>query len=432
MSVYSGFATRQQESVYTRLIEKVLSLTIKKCLSLMFNEQINDEQWIQDLKKCYKHIKFLDGYKYLLPRFSQVIAPFVFFSCQKQGVLPSSTSSHISGMTAFKKQKAIIEHNENLTSSYNNFPTELSFNFDKTMSIHGFLNNQNHSQQQSLNQMSPRTQQLIEDGMNKQAKLKSESKQPSKKGLLTTNKIDVSPQNTSLQNTEVKLQEIQQKKHHKTRSQTDMSNGAQDVVRRIPFQNFQQNFQPADFKGSRVEDVRQSKSYLKPSVTPVRLQNNLRQNEETLSHRTDNFISPDATYMEQTFQHRYMPPRQPLNLSQLAIDQYGRIISVPMQARKTKKKKKKISKNYITPSQQFMMSQYPQLSQPARLNGHFTPLNLSGQISSRQKNLFNMDSARSNSSQNKSNNVNKKYVKNFYKLTNEKFINLKKLPLYQL
>ena len=72
---------------------------------MIISEPINDDLWIKEMRKMYKHLKFLDGYKYLLPRFSSVIAPFVYFSCQKYVSapnIPSSTSSHISGMTAFK------------------------------------------------------------------------------------------------------------------------------------------------------------------------------------------------------------------------------------------------------------------------------------------------------------------------------------------
>ena len=41
MSVYSGFATRQQENVYNKLLEKSLNLVIKRCLSFMFSRKFN-------------------------------------------------------------------------------------------------------------------------------------------------------------------------------------------------------------------------------------------------------------------------------------------------------------------------------------------------------------------------------------------------------
>lgn len=110
----------------------------------------------------YKHLKFLDGYKYLLPRFSTVVAPFVYFSCQKYvnaPNIPSSTSSHISGMTAFKQLKKKLEYSDNgenksqFNQSLNNLNTEMSFNLDNSMSVHGYLNQPGNNQlSNSLNQ----------------------------------------------------------------------------------------------------------------------------------------------------------------------------------------------------------------------------------------------------------------------------------------
>jgi hypothetical protein len=37
MSVYSGFGTRQQESLYYKLLDKGIALLAKWCLSLMFH-----------------------------------------------------------------------------------------------------------------------------------------------------------------------------------------------------------------------------------------------------------------------------------------------------------------------------------------------------------------------------------------------------------
>eukprot|EP00347_Sterkiella_histriomuscorum_P015690 403356065 len=117
-------------------------------------------------------MKFLDGYKYLLPRYSQTIAPFVFFACQKYVNIPSSTSSHISGMTAFKKHRQTNDHSELtdnksfLNQSIQNLQTELSFNFDNTMSVHGYLNQPNNNNltlnQYSINNASPRALQQID------------------------------------------------------------------------------------------------------------------------------------------------------------------------------------------------------------------------------------------------------------------------------
>lgn len=41
MSVYSGFATRQQETNYFKIVERMLKLLAKKCLASIFDRKLS-------------------------------------------------------------------------------------------------------------------------------------------------------------------------------------------------------------------------------------------------------------------------------------------------------------------------------------------------------------------------------------------------------
>ncbi len=46
-------------------------------------DPINDEHWAWDLKKTYKYLKIIDEHKYIYPRFSEILQPFVYFVSQR-------------------------------------------------------------------------------------------------------------------------------------------------------------------------------------------------------------------------------------------------------------------------------------------------------------------------------------------------------------
>ena len=44
---------------------------------------MNDEAWAKELKKTFKWIKIVDEHKYIYPRFSDILQPFVYFVSQR-------------------------------------------------------------------------------------------------------------------------------------------------------------------------------------------------------------------------------------------------------------------------------------------------------------------------------------------------------------
>ena len=75
MSVYSGFATRQQETFYNKLIEKTLMLLCSKTLATFKGDGYNDWHFVKHMQKMFKYMVTLDKNKYLSPKFSDTLQP---------------------------------------------------------------------------------------------------------------------------------------------------------------------------------------------------------------------------------------------------------------------------------------------------------------------------------------------------------------------
>ena len=65
MSIYSGFATRQQEEAYDESIATLLYLMQKRLFKFYKNEPANDLKFIDLLMKIYNNIKNMEDSKYL-------------------------------------------------------------------------------------------------------------------------------------------------------------------------------------------------------------------------------------------------------------------------------------------------------------------------------------------------------------------------------
>lgn len=70
MSVYSGFATRQQELKYNGLLENLV-IALKKRLIKFYNQEPCDESKFKLLiKKLYKKMFLLEKGKFMTPKYS--------------------------------------------------------------------------------------------------------------------------------------------------------------------------------------------------------------------------------------------------------------------------------------------------------------------------------------------------------------------------
>lgn len=68
MSVYSGFATRLQETNYDQLTSSLISLLIARVMALYRNEHIDEIAWISDFGKVYRRLVRLEEHKYQPPK----------------------------------------------------------------------------------------------------------------------------------------------------------------------------------------------------------------------------------------------------------------------------------------------------------------------------------------------------------------------------
>lgn len=60
MSIYSGFATRQQEEQYDQIISNILYILQKRICKFYLNEPANDIKFIDLLTKLYSNSKNME------------------------------------------------------------------------------------------------------------------------------------------------------------------------------------------------------------------------------------------------------------------------------------------------------------------------------------------------------------------------------------
>ncbi len=73
MSIYSGFATRQQEEAYNEAVSSVIYILQKRLVKFFRGEAANDVKFFQVLMRIVGSIRNMEEYKYLQPKFSQSI-----------------------------------------------------------------------------------------------------------------------------------------------------------------------------------------------------------------------------------------------------------------------------------------------------------------------------------------------------------------------
>ena len=73
MSIYSGFATRQQEETYDHCINSLLYILQKRILKFYTNEKTDEYKFSSLVQKIYLQIKQMEKAKYLDPKCSYAI-----------------------------------------------------------------------------------------------------------------------------------------------------------------------------------------------------------------------------------------------------------------------------------------------------------------------------------------------------------------------
>ena len=88
MSIYSGFGTRQEESVYNALVESTIKLMQGKVLSSLKGEALTDPLFKIQLLKNYELMIKLEKHKYLEPKFSEAFRDTVVRIVKDQVAIP--------------------------------------------------------------------------------------------------------------------------------------------------------------------------------------------------------------------------------------------------------------------------------------------------------------------------------------------------------
>ena len=65
MSIYSGFATRQQEQTYDSCVESIIFILQKRLLKFYRNEKADENKFLSALCKIHAQMKSMENHKYL-------------------------------------------------------------------------------------------------------------------------------------------------------------------------------------------------------------------------------------------------------------------------------------------------------------------------------------------------------------------------------
>ena len=77
MSVYSGFATRQQEHKYNSLVETLVIALKKRVMKFYAGEAADEDKFKLLIKKVYKKMLILEKGKYMAPKYSSCFSDLI-------------------------------------------------------------------------------------------------------------------------------------------------------------------------------------------------------------------------------------------------------------------------------------------------------------------------------------------------------------------
>jgi hypothetical protein len=92
MSIYSGFATRQQESFYNKIALRAMEMLSDRLIAFIRSDPFDEEAWYYHLRKIYKYMEILEAKKYLPPKFSSGVSKLIKHY-KKYMNLPDSNST---------------------------------------------------------------------------------------------------------------------------------------------------------------------------------------------------------------------------------------------------------------------------------------------------------------------------------------------------
>ena len=77
MSVYSGFATRQQETKYNNLIENLVIALKKRIIKFYTQDPCDEDKFKLLIKKIYKKMYVLEKGKFMAPKYSSCFTDLI-------------------------------------------------------------------------------------------------------------------------------------------------------------------------------------------------------------------------------------------------------------------------------------------------------------------------------------------------------------------
>ena len=113
MSVYSGFATRQQETKYNNLVENLVLGLKKRLLKFYRNEACDEDKFKLLLKKIYKKMYILEKGKFMAPKYSTCFNDLIeALNIEIDYDTLSDASSMISQTFSLKKDPHDVEESQ--------------------------------------------------------------------------------------------------------------------------------------------------------------------------------------------------------------------------------------------------------------------------------------------------------------------------------
>lgn len=77
MSIYSGFATRQQQHKYNTLVETLIIALKKRIIKFYNQEQTDEEKFKLLVKKLYKKMFLLQRGKFMAPKYTSCFTDLI-------------------------------------------------------------------------------------------------------------------------------------------------------------------------------------------------------------------------------------------------------------------------------------------------------------------------------------------------------------------
>ena len=106
MSIYSGFSTRQQENIYGKLCEDLITVLATRVLKALKSEPVDDTIFSRTLVSIYSKMGKMELHKYLPPKLSQSCTKLAVFCTT---IYPFSQNESIESFSKLEPELPLIQ-----------------------------------------------------------------------------------------------------------------------------------------------------------------------------------------------------------------------------------------------------------------------------------------------------------------------------------